>query len=63
MPDLAAYDLHRTVEDAAFEGVTVPGLSAEFFRRCETLRHGWLFVTPMRNATTRWWNSSLSPVG
>lgn len=33
MPDLSTYQLHRTVADAPFEGVAVPGLSAEFFHR------------------------------
>ena len=26
---------HRTADDAAFEGVSVPGLRAEFYRRCD----------------------------
>lgn len=38
LPDLSAYRLHRTVAEAAFEGVPVPGLSAEFFRRDEAGR-------------------------
>ena len=38
LPDLSAYRLHRTVVDAEFEGVPVPGLSAEFFRREEAGR-------------------------
>lgn len=33
LPDLAGYELHHTVTDAAFESVAVPGLSAEFYRR------------------------------
>jgi hypothetical protein len=33
MPDLSVYEVHRTVDDAAFEGVAVPGLSATFYRR------------------------------
>ncbi|GGJ90699.1 hypothetical protein GCM10010123_20720 [Pilimelia anulata] len=33
IPDLAGYDLHRTAEDAEFEGVAVPGLTARFYRR------------------------------
>ncbi|MEV4349658.1 hypothetical protein AB0J83_34805 [Actinoplanes sp. NPDC049596] len=33
LPDLSEYRLHRTVADAPFEGVPVPGLSAEFYRR------------------------------
>lgn len=33
LPDLSRYRLHRTVRDAEFEGVAVPGLSAQFFRR------------------------------
>jgi hypothetical protein len=35
MPDLSGFRRHRTVFDAAFEGVSVPGLRAEFFRRAE----------------------------
>lgn len=35
LPDLSGYRLHRTVDDAEFEGVAVPGLRAEFFRRGE----------------------------
>jgi hypothetical protein len=35
LPDLATYTPHRTVTDATFEGVAVPGLRAEFFRRAE----------------------------
>ena len=38
MPDLADYRLHRAVTDAPFEGVAVPGLSAEFYRRREGAR-------------------------
>jgi hypothetical protein len=33
LPDLTAYQPHRTVTDAPFEGRPVPGLRAEFFRR------------------------------
>jgi hypothetical protein len=33
LPDLTTFTPHRTVVDAAFEGVPVPGLTAEFFRR------------------------------
>lgn len=33
LPDLTGFATHRTVKDAAFEGVEVPGLTAEFFRR------------------------------
>lgn len=35
LPDLSDYELHRVVEDAPFEGVAVPGLSAVFYRRAE----------------------------
>jgi hypothetical protein len=35
LPDLTSFDPHRTVEDAPFEGVPVPGLRADFFRRRE----------------------------
>jgi hypothetical protein len=35
LPDLATYTPHRTITDAAFEGVAVPGLRAQFFRRTE----------------------------
>ncbi|WP_433717759.1 hypothetical protein ACQP2Y_26635 [Actinoplanes sp. CA-051413] len=35
LPDLATYTPHRTVTDATFEGVAVPGLRAEFFHRAE----------------------------
>ena len=35
LPDLTAYSLHRTDPEASFEGVAVPGLSAEFYRRRE----------------------------
>ena len=34
-PDLATYTPHRTVTDAVFDGVPVPGLRAEFFHRAE----------------------------
>jgi hypothetical protein len=33
LPDLTTYTPDRTVTDAPFEGVAVPGLRAEFFRR------------------------------
>ena len=33
LPDLTTFASHRAVTDAAFEGVEVPGLTAEFFRR------------------------------
>jgi hypothetical protein len=33
MPDLETYTPHRTVTDAAFEDVAVPGLEAHFFHR------------------------------
>lgn len=33
LPDLTAYSLHRTDPEASFEGVAVPGLSAEFYHR------------------------------
>jgi hypothetical protein len=35
LPDLATYAPHRTITDAVFEGVAVPGLRAEFFHRAE----------------------------
>ena len=35
LPDLREFIPHRTVLDAPFEGVPVPGLRAEFFRRAE----------------------------
>ncbi|GAA0486193.1 hypothetical protein Ade02nite_09910 [Paractinoplanes deccanensis] len=35
LPDLSEYCLDRTVADASFEGVAVPGLSAEFYRRAD----------------------------
>jgi hypothetical protein len=35
LPDLSGYRPHRTVDVAEFEGVAVPGLRAEFFRRDE----------------------------
>lgn len=35
LPDLATYVPHRTITNAAFEGVCVPGLRAEFFHRTE----------------------------
>ncbi|BBH70883.1 hypothetical protein ACTI_75680 [Actinoplanes sp. OR16] len=35
IPDLSEYAAHRVENDAAFEGVEVPGLRAEFFRRPE----------------------------
>ena len=35
LPDLSGYEPHRTVLDAPFEGVPVPGLRADFFRRAE----------------------------
>ena len=38
LPDLATYTPHRTVTNAAFDGVPVPGLRAEFFHRTEGLR-------------------------
>ncbi|MGX6607514.1 hypothetical protein ACWKSP_36120 [Micromonosporaceae bacterium Da 78-11] len=34
-PDLRGYHPHRAQTDAPFEGVPVPGLRAEFFRRPE----------------------------
>ncbi len=34
-PDLDTYTPHRTVTNAAFEGIAVPGLKAEFFRRTQ----------------------------
>ncbi|WP_033341476.1 hypothetical protein [Catenuloplanes japonicus] len=33
LPDLRTYRLHRTLPEADFEGVPVPGLHAEFYRR------------------------------
>ncbi|GIF97091.1 hypothetical protein [Catellatospora citrea] len=33
LPDLAEYQLHRTADEAALEGVAVPGLAACFYRR------------------------------
>lgn len=33
VPDLSEYHLHRSVDEATFEGVAVPGLRAEFFHR------------------------------
>ncbi len=38
LPDLATYTPHRTVTNAAFDGVPVPGLRAEFFHRTEGSR-------------------------
>ena len=38
LPDLATYTPHRTVTNAAFDGVPVPGLRAEFFHRTEDRR-------------------------
>ena len=35
LPDLAAYTPHRTVTNAAFDGVAVPGLRVEVFCRTE----------------------------
>ncbi|MET8153937.1 hypothetical protein ACIBSW_34800 [Actinoplanes sp. NPDC049668] len=35
LPDLETYTPDRTITDATFEGVVVPGLCAEFFRRVE----------------------------
>jgi hypothetical protein len=35
MPDLTGFRRPRVVSDAVLEGVTVPGLRAEFFRRAE----------------------------
>jgi hypothetical protein len=35
LPDLTDFAPHRTDVDASFEGVPVPGLRAEFFRRDE----------------------------
>ena len=35
LPDLTRYRPHRTVADAPFEGVPVPGLRAEYFHRAE----------------------------
>ena len=35
LPDLTCFNPHRTVDDAPFEGVPVPGLRADFFRRDE----------------------------
>ena len=33
LPDLSQYRLHRTADDATFEGVAVPGLRAEIYHR------------------------------
>ncbi|SNY54657.1 hypothetical protein [Paractinoplanes atraurantiacus] len=33
LPDLSEYRLDRSLTDAPFEGVAVPGLSAEFYHR------------------------------
>ena len=38
MPDLTDFRPHRTVFDAPFEGVPVPGLRADYFRRDEGRR-------------------------
>ena len=38
VPDLSGYRLHRRVDDTRFEGVAVPGLHAEYFRRPEGAR-------------------------
>ena len=35
LPDLSDFTPHRTVLDASFDGVAVPGLRADFFRRAE----------------------------
>jgi hypothetical protein len=35
LPDLSNYVRHRTVHDAPFEGVPVPGLRADYFRRAD----------------------------
>lgn len=35
LPDLSGYRPHRTVADATLEGVLVPGLRGEFYRREE----------------------------
>jgi hypothetical protein len=35
LPDLTAYTPHRTITNATFEGVAVPGLRAEFFHRTD----------------------------
>ncbi|GIE68692.1 hypothetical protein Apa02nite_048000 [Actinoplanes palleronii] len=35
LPELSEFVPHRTEDDASFEGMTVPGLRAEFFRRPE----------------------------
>lgn len=35
LPDLTTFIPHRTVDDAPFEGVRVPGLRADYFRRAE----------------------------
>ena len=35
MPDLTEFVPYRVVTDAPFEGMPVPGLRAEFFRRAE----------------------------
>jgi len=35
LPDLTAYVAHRSTPDAAFEGTSVPGLRADFYRRVD----------------------------
>ena len=35
LPDLDEYDFHRTDEPAGVDGVAVPGLRAEFYRRTD----------------------------
>ena len=35
LPDLASYAPHRSLPDADFEGTSVPGLRADFYRRAE----------------------------
>jgi hypothetical protein len=35
LPDLSQYRLHRIADDAELDGVRVPGLRAEFFRRAQ----------------------------
>ncbi len=35
LPDISDFSPYRAEDDAAFEGVSVPGLRAEFFRRAE----------------------------
>lgn len=42
LPDLATYTPHRTVLNAAFDGIPVPGLRAEFFHRTEQARVAWV---------------------